>query len=437
MKKSYLATAFIVFIAVLMTAIFIMMGDNNPFNRNPLQGETTTVPPASLVDTEAYLDAASESGRLSYPLLATDIDDVLYSMSETGEVVFFRITNGSLEEVEDIQTLDVSVEISNQDVPATVYYIQEDDVLTGFGLYTSEASNSDVFLYDYAFFKITNLPIINGLTSKYRSSSTCLLLVDTNKNDLYYSNKLFEEAFAYDMNDGRSIRYLSDANRSIDDRGAKRADYAMLTDEVIDDKTGNEILFFSSRHYHLFETSNTVDIFRSGGSGNNKDNNRIVKEALGFYAKNTDDGFLYLEKTDTGFATIKHTSSEQEELYSYTGDFADHIRSKDYLLSKNTNTVYHIPTNQTVNINISGGDNFKAEIFSVSQNGKYALMRGISQQVPALVLCDLDKGTGKLYFNESFALLVAPYITSDGFFFCCVQDTKTSADNTYYIFKLD
>ena len=89
--------------------------------------------------------------------------------------------------------------------------------------------------------------------------------IDTDKEDFYKNDKVYEDS-SFTTLKGHNKSYLYIMNRAIDDRGAGRADYAMMTDEVIKDKSGNSILFFSARHYHLYDTAKTLDIFKSGGS---------------------------------------------------------------------------------------------------------------------------------------------------------------------------
>ena len=139
-------------------------------------------------------------------------------------------------------------------------------------------------------------------------------------------------------------------NRTIDDRGAPRADYCMTTDTVIRD-CADELLFFSSRYYRLFKNDYQMDIFRTGNWGNNTDNDRYIENIVGFYAVNTDEGVRHFAKTEDGFAlsVYKPDSKETTLIHEFSGDFYRRLYSSgEYLLNRLTLEIYDISGDKTV-----------------------------------------------------------------------------------------
>ena len=403
MKKSYITTAIVAFVAVLLTTVFVIVKNNLP-----QPGATTDGPK---VDEESYLQAVSFSGEIEAPLLKTDIKGVYFTITTDGAVKFYTLSEDTgLKEIQPDGKKEMRVTVSNEGLRAQVYYIKRDGVLNGYGLFTADM-NQHVYIYEYAFFKIVNVPVISSV---------------------------YEEQFLYDLEKGTNKSYLYIMNRAIDDRGAGRADYAMMTDEVIKDKSGNSILFFSARHYHLYDTAKTLDIFKSGGSGNNTDNNRYIRDILGMYAKNSDKGVIYLKhnKDKTVVQVMRYDGKNSEKLYEFPGKYDSYLRSGDYLFNTQNNTCYSILTGKSYPLNVSDSG-FKAEIFKISADGKKLFARGKTSSAPAIVLAEMGEEafTSRIYYNSAFKYLCALDITDDGRYLCTVSETADGGKYTLYILK--
>jgi len=430
LKKSYITTAIVAFVAVLLTTVFVIVKNNLP-----QPGATTDGPK---VDEESYLQAVSFSGEIEAPLLKTDIKGVYFTITTDGAVKFYTLSEDTgLKEIQPDGKKEMRVTVSNEGLRAQVYYIKRDGVLNGYGLFTADM-NQHVYIYEYAFFKIVNVPVISSVPASYKKDSSVLLLIDTDKEDFYKNDKVYEEQFLYDLEKGTNKSYLYIMNRAIDDRGAGRADYAMMTDEVIKDKSGNSILFFSARHYHLYDTAKTLDIFKSGGSGNNTDNNRYIRDILGMYAKNSDKGVIYLKhnKDKTVVQVMRYDGKNSEKLYEFPGKYDSYLRSGDYLFNTQNNTCYSILTGKSYPLNVSDSG-FKAEIFKISADGKKLFARGKTSSAPAIVLAEMGEEafTSRIYYNSAFKYLCALDITDDGRYLCTVSETADGGKYTLYILK--
>lgn len=407
MKKSYIITAACALLAVLLTVAVVLRDDltaliTQRHTDSPSQTTDFTVP----VDTESYTALVKGTTDMNSLLLPTDQRGIYYSLTTTGEVSFYKIENYTPVKLPASGEYEITVESGFQDLSARVsYYTGEDGRTTGYGLFLPD-NNPEVYIYDYAFFKLTDLP------DSFSSSGSMLVLLDTDKEDFLKADKTYEEPFIYNVSNGRHSRLLSADNRAIDDRGAPRADYCMLTDAVIEDCL-DEILFFSSRHYHLFDTEKKLDIFSSGGSGNNKDNIRLIKDVVDFYAKNSEDGVLYLGRTDTGFA-LKCRKSEEDEtvIKEFLGDFATgYLRYKDIILNRQTLECYDISTGESFTIALQGSESFIPNLLEINENGSF-FMRGVSANTAAIAVGNIKSG-GSCYHNELFKNITAPCFLAD------------------------
>ena len=175
------------------------------------------------------------------PLLKTDVENIYYAMDTQGNVNFYQAENGGLTMIEESGSFEVKAPCSGQEIPAVIHYIELPEQTIGYGLYTNTLYDG-VYLYDYAFFKVTDMfPAFAG-------ESDLLMLLDVDKSRFYQDDKVFSEAF-YLYSDHTCSHFLNENQRIVDMNARMRTDYKMFTSDILG-QTGN-VLFFSSRFYRL------------------------------------------------------------------------------------------------------------------------------------------------------------------------------------------
>ena len=239
-KKKLIITV-VIFLVVLVFSVLVFTGVFN--KKAPGEDEITTDENAtqSFEDklqayaTVDYKTHISSQKTVDLPYLQTDIENVFYTMSADGEVTFYTLGDGQFTIVEETGTYDVSVTMSEQKLTATVSYIEQDGVISGYGFYKPSTDKFD--LYPYAFFRIANF----GAENEKVSSSSYILLVDTTKEDFYSNEKIYDEAFIFKPSDSSCTRMLSEANRTVGHDGTKRNDYTLLNNNVIVNSTTHHL----------------------------------------------------------------------------------------------------------------------------------------------------------------------------------------------------
>lgn len=361
----------------------------------------------------------------SLPYLETDIENVFYTMSTDGTVSFYKYEDNTFFPLEATGTYDASVKLSEQIVNATITYIEQDGVISGYGLYTGSTEEFD--LYPYAFFRLANY----GENYQDASSEGCLLLIDTTEDDFYSNEKIYEEPFAFRYSDENCSRLLSEANRTVGLSGAKRSDYSLVNNSVIDG-SADTFIFFSGRQYA--EDDERVDLLTSGGSGNNTDNLKVKRDVLGYWASYTEDGIIYITTDDNNNVVVEKCDKERENaeiIKTFDGVSRDDILvSNGYIYVTTTNTLYNISENKEAKISFTGSDLFKADLFVCDENR--IVLRGYSEERYA-VLCVADAQTGEVssvYCDELFRDVVNPVISDDSL----MLTVQKNGSFTYYIF---
>ena len=378
---------------------------------NEREGGTTQEPVKTVADVfSTYTDAG-------YPLLETDIPGVFYAMSKSGDVNFFKAQNGSIERIADVGTFDVTVTCSGQKLPVTIRYVEVDGKTAGYGLFTN-ADHPEVYLYDYAFFKVTDQ--FDG----YDSRSKLLLLADTEKSRFYDEAKVYSESF-YLYESKETKNFLNEDQRIVDLNARLRADYKMFTDGILH-QTEDKILFFSSRFYNDYGYSDQVDIFISGGSGENVDNNRYILDVASLDFWKTEDGIRYFrlnsaDETDaaaaTTFSLMNYKDKTSEEIISFDGSLKeDYILSGTKLFNIGTGEIYDVVTGDTAKFDYSKfSTSFTPDLFKAGEDGKYCLIRGRSNLgKPSLAIIDTETGESYTYTDNDFGHIASMQALSDG-----------------------
>ena len=421
-NKKKLTIVLAVFAVVCVFAVLVFSGVLGKVI-NPVT-EPTTDAESSAVGSDYTADVLA-SAENSLPYLETDIENVFYTMSTSGEVSFFRLDENTFFPVEATGTYDVSVTMSERTVSTTVTYYEEDGVISGYGLYTGSTTEFD--LYPYAFFRLTDFG------SKYEGAAEnkCMLLVDTTEDDFYSNEKIFEEPFIFDREDSSASRQLSEDNRTVGLSGAKRADYSMLNDSAINGSFTHQI-FFSGRQYA--EDDNRRDLLRSGGSGNNVDNINLAKDVLGYWADQTEEGVTYITTDDNGNVVVEMLNEDSEEttvIKTFDGVTRDDILvCHDCIYVLTTNSIYDIKEDKEVKLTFADSDKFRADMFEC-EDGK-VFVRGYSESKYAVaVVADMASGNASaVYVDEIFRNVVNPVFSGDSLILTVQKDSGFS----YYIF---
>lgn len=401
-----------------------------------LSGVFSAKKPAAVskYDTQSYTTSLKGTFAGGSALLPTDFAGVYYGMSSTGDVTFYTLGESGLTAVPQAGQYSVSAECSGQTLSAVIHYIVSGSSTCGYGLFKA-SDHPDVYYYDYAFFKLRDLP------SSFSSGSDLLLMIDTDQTRFNKADKVYSEAFYFDPNNQTTgDTFFSDAQRTVGTDGRQRSDFRMFTDEIMGQSQSN-FLFLSSRFYLEYADSGLADVISSGSTGNNLDNIRYIQGVLGLVFWRTGDGVYYLSKTDTGFSLMVFDGQNSTACKNYDGDFdKDYIRSGAYLLKKSDGTVYDLfGTQPSYKLDYSQfASGFTADTFSISPDGSYALIRGTSYDgLPAIGLCNVKTGRVISHVNKMFSRLAAPVVLNSGVVICSIGDDDTLSTYTQYIFDIN
>ena len=419
-KKLTIIIAILAVVCVFAVLVFSGILSGNKF----LGGEEPTSD-ASITSSEDYMQYVKSSGKNDLPYLSTDIENIFFTMSTDGEVKFYSFADNNFTPVDATGTYDVTVTMSEQDLGTTVTYYEQDGVISGYGLYTGKTDSFD--LYPYAFFRLTNY----GENYDGASSSGCLLLVDITADDFYSNEKVYEEPFIFKFSDSSCSRMLSEANRTVGMDGTKRSDYTLLNDAVIDGSTDHQ-LFFSGRQYA--EADEKVDLFRSGGSGNNVDNIRLVHDVIGNWAKYVDDSIMYIsvnENEDVIVAKYDTDSEKTETVKTFDGVKRNGILvSGDYIYIINRNSVYSLLEDKEISLSSDKANSLRVDMFIC--NDETFVVRGyVDSSYPYMISADVATGAVKTaYTNDFFRYIVNPGFAGENI----LVSVQANENFSYYIF---
>lgn len=434
MIKRYKTILSLLLVVLTVCAVVTVTGvfDINKMVRE--NEEKTTEAEGTVYSYEGVFSTFSAAGL---PLLKTDVENVFFTMDKSGNVNFYKVAERNIEKIDNVDVFDVTVSCSGQKIPATIHYIEYEGQTLGYGLFTNE-EHPEVYLYEYAFFKVTNQ--FEG----YDSRSDLLLLIDVEKERFYDENKVYSESF-YLYSSHETKNFLNEDQRIVDLQARLRTDYKMFTDNILH-QSEDRILFFSSRFYNDYSYSDQVDIFISGGYGENVDNNRYILDVASLDLWRTDNGIYYFaekegEETHTDnseeaketFSLMLYDGDNSSEVVSFVGSLEDDfILDENYLLNITSGEVYDVLSGETYKIDYSKFEtSFTPDLFSVSENGKYALVRGSSNLgKPSLGVYDVEKNELYTFTDNVFGHVASMQVLNDST--VVISLAANEAATTYY-----
>ncbi len=370
----------------------------------------------ALNESTDYTDVYSVDTAAALPLMKTDFDNVFYTMSKQGEVKFYEVKNGSITELNETGSFKVEAECSSQTLPAEIHYIERDGKINGFGLFTN-LLYKDVLLYDYAFFKVTDM-----FYHFKDSNGTLLMLLDTDKECIYSEDKVYSEAY-YLYEDHTSKHFLSEDQRTIDKNARMKADYKMFTNDVLEQGESGNVLFFSSRNYVSFDESDKLDIFTSGGSGNNVDNIRYIENVATLDFWRIDGETYYLaekeeasENAEGSFELMAYNGSETRTVKEFSGNpDEEYIVRGDYIFGRLTGEIYNVKTDETKTLSYEKfNSSFAPDMFAISDNGRFCAVRGSDNGKAICGIADLETNKVIVYTDDVFGYIANMQALDDG-----------------------
>ncbi len=431
MVKKYKA-ALSALLAVLLVLAVVTVTGVVDINKMIKEREEAAKNPEDI--KHSYSEVFTTYSEAGLPLLKTDVENVFYAMSKSGDVSFYKVEDAKIEKLSDVGIFDVTVTCSGQTLPATIHYVEIDGKTVGYGLFTNE-NHPEVFLYDYAFFKVTNQ--FDG----YDSKSELLLLIDIEKDRFYDENKVYSESF-YLYESKETKKFLNEDQRIVDLNARLRADYKMFTDDILH-QTDDKILFFSSRFYNDYGYSEQVDIFVSGGYGENVDNNRYILDVASLNFWDTEDGIIYFKDTEiagdtdaaatTAFSVMCYDGKSSEELIGFDGSLKeDFLLDESKLLNIKSGEIYDVVSGKTSKFDYTKFEtSFMPDLFKVSENGRYCLVRGRSNLgKPSLGIMDMETGDIYTYTDNVFGHIASMQALNDGTVVLSLAASETAA--SYY-----
>lgn len=428
--KKYKVILTVLFVVLLAAAAVVVTGVMDINKERP---EETTPPGDNPPVNTEYTDTYSVKSDISLPLMKTDFENIFYTMTKQGEVSFYEVNAGVISPMEEAGSYEVSAKCSSQTLRAVIHYIEVEDRTFGCGLFTN-ILYPDVLIYDYAFFKVTDMFM------NYRNSSGVdlynqgkkLLLIDVDSSRFYVDEKIYSEAFALDENHETSI-FLSNDQRVVGMDAKEKTDYKMFTDDILNQNNSTNVLFFSSRYYVDYSESGFADIFTSGGSGTNIDNVRYINDIDTLHFWNYEDEVYFFRDNDDGTFTLKAynpTSRETRSLDTFSGILRDdYIIKYEYLLNKATGEIMNVLTGNRYQLDYSVFESeAEVDMFFISENGKYCSVRGKNPDGSAVFsVTNLETNEKTGYMDEIFGEIANVNLLNDGTVIVSISTGENSA----------
>ena len=134
---------------------------------------------------------------------------------------------------------------------------------------------------------------------------------------------------------------------------------------------------------------------------------------------------------------MRSDGSNATEVKKFSGDInEDYLISGEFILTKSTGEVYNCISGQSLGIIYSCfKSGFTADLFTMSENGKYAVIRGVNgSNMPACGIMDFDANKITAYEDNIFAYIANAHALNDGSVYISAA-TGESASAFYQLIK--
>lgn len=408
--KKYKIILSVLLVVLVAVAVVVVTGVVDIHKQSDPEEPTS----GNKAETENYEDAYTLNTSVALPLMKTDFETVFYTMTKQGDVKFYEVNEGKITSLEETGSFEVTAACSSQELPAVIHYIEKDGHTYGVGLFTN-LLYPDVLIYDYAFFKVTDMFPQAGL-----SDDSLLMVLDVDNARFYDDNKVYSEIFVLHP-DHSSEHFLSEDQRTVDLEAKMKTDYKMFTNDTLakDQADEKNVLFLSSRYYADYRESGKTDIFSSGGFGTNTDNLRYVidVDTLHFW-RDEGDTYFFRDNEDGSFSLkAYYASGETETIAVFEGDLSeDYLIDGQYLFNKKTGKVTDVLTNRSKQVIFTCfKSGFTADLFAISENGKYAVIRGVNTNNTAGVgVMNFETDEIYAYTDDVFGYVANMNVLNDG-----------------------
>lgn len=360
-KSSGLQITVTVILAVLALAA---VGFAYYLKTTPIKGLNPSAPNA--VNADENVDSVVLTRKVTQiPLMPTDIPSVFYTADAAGNIVYYEFNGKDYAEIQPTGKYDFNMTISGQQIAVHIPYVERDGKLTGFGVYTADQHQENVFIYKFIMFKLQNMP------SAYQKEGHCLLLMHTNQKQAYDLEPTWEQVYLLNRANLTTESFLSDHGQTLDETGGVRKTQYIVSALGLTSES-ERIPFCSSRGNEAGQDGILQeDIYVKNG----RKDELVVSNVWDSYVKPlSKDSFAFIRRDEGRFSTMRYENGEEKLVATYNGNYGtNYMRSGDYILSKEDGIVY-----TTYGENSIATKDFKMNVqtFAVSPKQKYVAMAG-------------------------------------------------------------
>ena len=159
--------------------------------------------------------------------------------------------------------------------------------------------------------------------------------------------------------------------------------------------------------------------------------------SLNFWRSGSDTYYFSKNYDDNSFSLFRSDGKDTTEIKKFSGDIKkDYLISGEFILTKSTGEVYNCVSGQSLGIIYSCfKSGFTADLFTMSKNGKYAVIRGVNgDNMPACGIMDFDSNRITAYEDSVFAYIANVHALNDGSVYISAA-TGESASAFYQLIK--
>ena len=199
------------------------------------------------MDTEsgaAFSTVKEYEFKTDYPLVKTQLENVFYEPDPDGTIKYYKYRDGEFHEMSGVKTQKVTVTCSYQEVPFTLYFLDDTDVGTiCYGLFNSK-QDTKVKTFSYILARVIDCP----KSFKDTARTQYVMLLDMDAEDAYKENKTYSDIYSFDRKSGTATLIVSSRDRTVQEDATQNETWTVFTDASVNNMSKYD--WFASTRYH-------------------------------------------------------------------------------------------------------------------------------------------------------------------------------------------
>lgn len=325
--------------------------------------------------------------KTDYPLVKTQLENVFYEPNPDGTIKYYKYRDGEFHELSGVKTQKVTVACSYQEVPLTLYFLDDTDVGTiCYGLFNSK-QDTKVKTFSYILARVIDCP----KSFEDSARTQYVMLLDMDAEDAYKENKTYSDIYSFDRKSGTATLIVSSRDRTVQEDATQSETWTVFTDASVNNMSKYD--WFASTRYHDTNAEKLLYDFMSVESSRSvrKSSSTVFTNSPSYDIWEKDGSVYFFADSEDGFNLVKD-GKKDSPLKKFSGSFSDYLVGSHFIFDPSAMEFTDVYTGETKSVKKARFESLSG--FIASPGGQnFIVFCGGNKQAMIIYKTDEDEAT--------------------------------------------